>query len=80
MFFGLTEGTERALVADLVPLARRGTAYGWYNLTIGIGALPASLIFGELWDHYGSPTAFHFGAALAVTAALGMTAIRLSDG
>jgi MFS family permease len=78
VFFGLTEGSERALVADLVPLTRRGTAYGWYNLTIGIGALPASIIFGELWDRYGSPTAFHFGAALALLAALGMASIRVS--
>jgi MFS family permease len=79
VFFGLTEGTERALVADLVPLARRGTAYGWYNLTIGIGALPASVVFGMLWDHYGSRTAFHFGAALALAAALGMASIRLGQ-
>lgn len=77
VFFGLTEGSERALVADLVPLARRGTAYGWYNLTIGIGALPASIVFGELWDHYGSRTAFYFGAAMALAASLGMASIRL---
>ena len=77
VFFGLTEGAERALVADLVPLARRGTAYGWYNLTIGIGALPASIVFGELWDHYGSRTAFHFGAAMAFAAAVALTSIPL---
>jgi len=28
LYFGLTEGTERALVADLAPAALRGTAYG----------------------------------------------------
>jgi MFS family permease len=77
LFFGLTEGSERALVADLVPHSRRGTAYGWYNLTIGVGALPASLIFGELWDHRGSRTAFDFGAILALAAALGIAAIRI---
>lgn len=77
VFFGLTEGTERALVADLVSPERRGTAFGWYNLTIGIGALPASIVFGELWDRYGSRTAFDFGAMMALAAALGMFAIRL---
>jgi len=41
IFFGLTEGTERAMVTDIVPSTRRGTAFGWYNLTIGLGALPA---------------------------------------
>jgi MFS family permease len=68
LVFGLTEGTEKALVADLVPAARRGTAFGWYNLAIGIGALPASLLFGLLWNRYGSPIAFLTGAALAFAA------------
>ena len=48
VYFGLTEGVEKALVADLVPAERRGTAFGWYNLAIGLGALPASLLFGIL--------------------------------
>jgi MFS family permease len=72
IFFGLTEGSERALVADIVPTARRGAAYGWYYLAIGIGALPASVIFGLIWDRAGSATAFTFGATLALVAALGM--------
>lgn len=67
--FGLTESTEKALVADLVPAERRGAAYGWYNLAIGIGALPASLLFGLLWDRYGPATAFVTGASLAAVAA-----------
>ena len=77
IFFGLTEGTERALVADMVPADKRGTAFGWYNLTIGLGALPASIVFGAIWDRQGSTAAFDFGAALALAAALGITAIRV---
>jgi len=80
IFFGLTEGTERALVTDIVPGARRGTAFGWYNLTIGLGALPASIIFGALWDSYGSRVAFDFGAGLALVAAIGITSIRVGGG
>ena len=72
IYFGLTEGTEKALVADLVPANRRGTAFGWYNLAIGLAALPASLIFGAIWDRAGSPVAFAFGAAIALAAAVGM--------
>jgi MFS family permease len=71
LYFGLTEGVEKALVADLVPADRRGAAFGWYNLAIGIGALPASLLFGALWDRWGSAAAFDFGALLALAAALG---------
>jgi MFS family permease len=62
-------------VADLVPADRRGTAFGFYNLAIGLGALPASLLFGALWDRRGAPTAFAFGAALALAAAAGLAAV-----
>ena len=79
IFFGLTEGTERALVTDIVPAARRGTAFGWYNLTIGLGALPASIVFGALWDAHGSRVAFDFGAALALAAAIGIVTISIRE-
>jgi MFS family permease len=72
VFFGLTEGAERALMADLVIPERRGTAFGWYNLAIGLGALPASLLFGWVWDRAGAPVAFTMGASLALAAAAGM--------
>jgi MFS family permease len=68
LMFGLSEGTEKALVADLAPAARRGAAFGWYNLAVGLAALPASLLFGVLWDRFGAPTAFLVGAGLAVAA------------
>jgi MFS family permease len=72
IFFGLTEGSERALIADLVALERRGTAFGWYNLAIGLGALPASLLFGYVWDHASPASAFMMGAAFALAASIGM--------
>lgn len=75
VFYGMTEGTEKALVADLVPRSRRGTAFGWYNLAIGLGALPASIIFGAIWDRSGAPSAFLFGATMALVAAVLMTFI-----
>jgi MFS family permease len=70
VYFGLTEGVEKALVADLVEPQQRGTAYGWYNLVIGLGALPASLLTGLLWDHFGAATALLTGAGLSLLAAL----------
>jgi MFS family permease len=72
IYFGLTEGVEKALVADLIPAERRGAAFGWYNLALGLGALPASLIFGAIWDRWGSTAAFTFGAAMALLAAVGI--------
>lgn len=73
LFYALTEGTEKALVADVAPRAKRGVAFGWYNLAIGLGALPASLIFGAIWDRVSPDAAFLFGATLALVAALAMT-------
>lgn len=75
--FGLTEGTEKALVADLVAAPRRGTAFGWYQATVGVAALPASVAFGVVWDAYGAPVAFGMGAALAVVAAVVMALVTL---
>nr|MBA2688506.1 MFS transporter [Gemmatimonadaceae bacterium] len=72
IFYGMTEGVEKALVADVVPAHRRGAAFGWFNLAIGLGALPASLMFGAIWDRSGAPNAFLFGAALALLAAVGL--------
>ncbi len=79
VFYGMTEGTEKALVADIVPIVRRGAAFGWYNLAIGLGALPASLIFGWIWDRSGAPSAFVFGATLALVAAILMSVVAPSS-
>ena len=70
LFYGLTEGTEKALLADMVPAEQRGSAFGWYHCAIGIGALPASLLFGWLWQSFGVTAAFDLGAGLAGLAAL----------
>ena len=74
LFYALTEGTGKALVAELVPEASRGTAYGLYNTAIGIMALPASLIAGILWERISPAAPFAFGAILAL---LAVVALRL---
>jgi MFS family permease len=74
--FGLTEGVEKAMVADLVPPTRRGAAFGWYHGLIGLAALPASVVFGAVWDGWSSRTAFLMGAGLAVGAVLWLAALR----
>lgn len=67
---GLIEPAERALVAHLVGVERKGLAYGWYNFAIGIATLPSSLIFGGLYQYFGPLVAFVWGAGLALIAAL----------
>jgi MFS family permease len=74
VYYALTEGIAKAYVADLVPQAQRGTAYGLFNAAIGITALPASLIAGLLWQGlgswagFGASAPFLFGSSLAILA------------
>ena len=75
-YFGLTEGVEKALVADLVADDKRGTAFGFYNLAYGITVFPASLIFGFVWTQFGAPSAFLMSALISVVAAGFLMTVR----
>ncbi len=79
IYFGLAEGAEKALVADLVHPAQRGTAYGLYNLAFSITVLPASLLIGALWHWRGATTAFLVSAAIGAIAALLLVSTIKSD-
>ncbi|MFV0388356.1 MAG: MFS transporter [Pyrinomonadaceae bacterium] len=76
IYFGLTEGAEKALVADLVPTEKHGTAFGYYNLAFGITVFPASLLFGFIWNQFGATSAFLFSAAISIAAALLLLTIK----
>jgi MFS family permease len=70
VYMAATEGSERALIADLVPHERLGTAYGWYYLVKGLLLLPASAAFGWLWFTAGATAAFMVASSLVALAAL----------
>ena len=70
IYFGLAEGAEKALVADLVRPEQRGTAYGLYNLAFGVTVFPASLLMGTIWDWKGPAVAFLVSALMGATAAM----------
>lgn len=74
LFYGLTEGSERAFVADLVPERFRGRAYGVFHAAIGITALPASVLFGLLWNRFSARVAFLTGATIALVSAAALWA------
>ncbi|MGH9367660.1 MAG: MFS transporter [Thermoanaerobaculia bacterium] len=76
LFFALTEGTERALVAELVPERLRGRAFGAFHAAIGAAALPSSLFFGILWKTLGPRAAFLIGAAVALAATAALFLLR----
>ncbi|MBA3769603.1 MAG: MFS transporter, partial [Blastocatellia bacterium] len=75
-YFGLTEGVEKAFVADMVAEGKRGTAYGLYNLAIGITVFPASLLFGLLWTEFNEVTAFVISAGVSILAVVLLTTIH----
>jgi len=70
LYFGLTEGNEKAWVADMAPARARGTAFGIYNGALGVGTLAASLIFGAIWTRISPHAAFLTGAGLAILASV----------
>ena len=76
IYYAASEGSAKALIADLVTPDRRGTAYGLYNAAIGLTAFPASAIAGLLWQGafgwhgFGPSAPFLFGAVLALLAGI----------
>lgn len=70
LYFGLTEGVEKAWVADMAPANARGTAFGIYNAALGLGGLAASIIFGAIWTRVSPAAAFLTGACLALSASV----------
>lgn len=80
LFYAFTEGAEKAFVADLVRKEAHGSAYGMFNFAIGLGALPASIIFGLIYSTFdrvfpgfGGTVAFGFGATIALTSVILLT-------
>jgi MFS family permease len=70
LYYATTEGVAKAFVADMVGAEARGRAYGIYNTTVGIIALPASLIAGLLWDKVSPAAPFFFGGIISLIATL----------
>jgi MFS family permease len=70
LFKAATEGVEKALVADLAPAGRMGTAFGWFNLASGLMLLPASIVFGYLYEKEGPTSAFLFSGTCSTLAAI----------
>jgi predicted MFS family arabinose efflux permease len=76
VFYALSEPSEKTLVVRLVGSERTGLAYGWFNLLMGIAALPASLLFGALYQEFGVLAAFGSGAGFSLAAMAVLAAVR----
>ncbi|HEY0708272.1 MAG TPA: MFS transporter, partial [Polyangia bacterium] len=69
LYHALSGGAEKALVADLVPAVARARGFGIYHLIVGLMLLPASALFGVVYQRWGASTAFGAGAALSLLGA-----------
>jgi len=85
LFYAFTEGAQKAFVADLVSEENRGSAFGLFNFSIGLGALPASLIFGFLYSYFdkifpgfGGTVAFGFGGTIALISMV-LLAVKIKE-
>lgn len=76
LHMGLTQGLLATLVADTAPENLRGTAFGIFNLALGVAMLIASVIAGALWQGLGAKFTFLAGAAFTTIALLGLAVIR----
>jgi len=79
IYYGLTEGVQKAWVADMVESNLRGAAFGWYHMAVGLAVLPANVLFGTVWEIWGSGAAFLLSAFLAAAAALGLRLFVKAD-
>lgn len=78
-YYALTEGVQRAYVADLVPSDMRGSAMGTYNALTGLSALPASIVGGFLWEVIAPEATFIYGAVFAVLAAVLLLVVPIAS-
>ncbi|HEX6587833.1 MAG TPA: MFS transporter [Longimicrobiales bacterium] len=72
LHMGFTQGLFAALVADTAPAELRGSAFGVFNLAVGLAMLAASVLAGALWSSYGPPATFLAGATFTTIALLGV--------
>jgi MFS family permease len=72
LYLGISETVQRAVIPKYVVSELRGTAYGVYNVVIGIAFFIANVVFGYLWDNYGLTTAVSYSMITAIAAVAGM--------
>lgn len=79
LYLGLTEGVEKALLADIAPAGQKASVYGLHALTVGAALLPASLLAGLLWSAFGAAAPFYFGGSLGLLAAAALWLVLGSE-
>ena len=66
LHLGFSQGVLAALIAQHAPRERRGAAFGWYALAVGLALLVNGSVFGALWQHRSAAIAFTATGTLAL--------------
>ncbi len=77
LYYALTEGSARAIIADMVPSESRGLAYGVFHTCTGAALVAGGFGLGVIWDRFSPGTAFMFAAAGSLLAAAGVMSVLL---
>jgi MFS family permease len=72
IYVGISETLQRAVVPRYVSSDLRGTAYGIYNVVVGIGFFASNVVFGYLWDNFNLGIAISYSMLFAFAAIAGM--------
>ncbi len=72
IYYAISQGVSKALLADIVNPDHRGRAFGIYGMAVGLTTLPASFFAGLLWDKFGAQVPFYFGAIMAGVAVISL--------
>ena len=78
-YSALTDGSQKAMISDIVSKDLKGTGFGIYHAVLGITLLPASLIAGLLYDKVNSNAPFYFGSVMALIATILMILFTILD-
>lgn len=79
LYQGIFRAVGKALASDLVPENLRASGVGWYNTTVGLLQLFASVVAGLLWDRIGHPAVFYFGALFAAIGSIALLILVSGD-
>jgi MFS family permease len=73
IYVGITETVQRAVLPKYVDSNLRGTAYGLYNVVIGVGFFIGNILFGYLWDAYSLAVSISISSIFVASGMIGMT-------
>jgi len=79
LYSALVDGSQKAMISDIVSKDLRGTGFGIYHAVLGVTLLPASLIAGLLYDKVNANAPFYFGSAMALTATILMLIFTIAN-